>query len=238
MSQTLHTVSVPPLETIPGLVHGFERRLGPPGWETREAGRRRVGMALSTLGRLFFLRQVHSATILKAPWEGTPEGDAATANGPGLLLAIETADCLPILVVDPPRRAVAAVHAGWRGTAKGIARRAVETMVDSGSRPLDLLVAIGPGIGPCCYEVGDELRASFGRGGEEFFRTGRSGRPHLDLRAANKAQLLEAGIPAGQTYDIDDCTHCQADLYHSYRREGQGGGRMTSYVGWALPGPE
>jgi YfiH family protein len=236
MAATLRVATAPALARIAGLVHGFEQRLGPAGWEERAAGRARVAAALADRGRLHLLKQVHGAEVREAPWEGRPEGDAALAGRAGLILGIETADCLPVLLVDPARRAVGAAHAGWRGTVAGASGAAVAALVARGSRPADLVAAVGPGIGPCCYEVGPELALAFGPGGEVFFRTGPRGRPHLDVRAANVAQLRAAGVPEAQIHHVDDCTCCRADLYHSYRREGRGAGRMISYVGWAEPG--
>jgi YfiH family protein len=236
MAGTLRVATVAPLSRIGGLVHGFEQRLVPAGWEERDAGRARVAGALAGHGRLHLLKQVHGTVVREAPWEGRPEGDAAVAVGPGLLLGIETADCLPVLLIDPVRRHAAAAHAGWRGTAAGVAREAVAALVARGSRPGDLEAALGPGIGPCCYEVGPELVEAFGPGGESFFRPGPRDRPHLDVRAANVAQLRAAGVPEAQIHHVDDCTYCRADLYHSYRRDGRGAGRMISYVGWAAPG--
>ena len=101
-----------------------------------------------------------------------------------------------------------------------------------GSRPEDLLAALGPGIGPCCYEVGDELREAFGASGAGFFRPGPNGRLHLDVRAANARQLLDAGLRPGAIHHVADCTRCRADLYHSYRRDGKAAGRMISFVGF------
>ena len=101
-----------------------------------------------------------------------------------------------------------------------------------GSRPEDLLAALGPGIGPCCYEVGDELREAFGTAGAGVFRPGPNGRPHLDVRAANVRQLLDAGLRPGAIHHVADCTRCRADLYHSYRRDGKAAGRMISFVGF------
>jgi hypothetical protein len=124
------------------------------------------------------------------------------------------------------------VHAGWRGTAAGVAAAAVEALRASGSRPEDLLAALGPAIGPCCYEVGEELRAAFGARGAEFFRPGSRGRPHLDVRSANRSQLVDSGLAPERIHDVGECTFCRADLYHSYRRDGPGGGRMLSYVGF------
>jgi YfiH family protein len=235
MAATLRSATVPALGELPGLVHGFEQRLGPAGWEERDAGRARVANALGHHGRLCLLKQVHGTRVRRAPWEGRPEGDAALADQPGMVLGIETADCLPVLLVDPRRRVVAAAHAGWRGTAAGVTRSAVRALVEGGSRPEDLVAALGPGIGACCYEVGGELLAAFGPGGEAFFRPGPRGKPHLDVRAANLAQLLAAGVPGDRIHHVADCTSCRADLYHSYRRDGPRSGRMINYIGWAAP---
>lgn len=225
----LRTATVPAFAAVPGLVHGFERRLGPSGWETRADSRRRVAAALEPDGRLYLLRQVHGSTVVQVPWEREPDADASAASSPRQFLGIETADCLPVLIVDPRRRVVAAAHAGWRGTAAAVGVRAVEALVAGGSRPDDLLVALGPAIGPCCYEVGEELRSTFE---PAFFRPGPRGRPHLDVRAVNRTQLTGAGVPADQITAIDDCTFCHADDYHSYRREGKGAGRMINFVGF------
>jgi YfiH family protein len=230
MTLTLATLAA--LDSLPGLVHGFERRRGEARAETREESRARVGSALDGRGRLLLLQQVHGATVVEAPWSGTPEADAAVAVVRGWLLGIETADCLPVLLVDPRRRAVAAAHAGWRGTAAGVVRRAVEALVARGSSPADLVAALGPGIGPCCYEVGEELRAAFGPDGAAFFAPGPRGRPHLDVRAANVRQLVDAGVRPEAIHHLDECTACRADLYHSYRRDGKGGGRMISFIGY------
>src|SRR5437867_2937333 len=207
----LRTVTAPALDRVPGLIHGFEQRLGPARGEEREEARRRVAQALAGRGRLLLLKQVHGIEVTVAPWEERPEADAAVATGPRLLLGIETADCLPILIVDPRRRTVAAAHAGWRGTASGVAARAVEGLVAAGSAREDLLAALGPSIGPCCYEVGEELREAFGPGGAAFFRPGPRGLPHLDLRAANLEQLVAAGLPTRQIHHVRDCTACRAD---------------------------
>lgn len=233
MRAGLRLVTVPHLAALPGLVHGFEQRLGPAGWESREAGRARMTAALAPVGRLLLLKQMHGTAVQAAPWEGTPEADASVAEAPGLLLGIETADCLPVLIVDSRRRVVAAAHAGWRGTASGVTAQAVGALLARGSDPGDLLAALGPGIGPCCYEVGPELRQAFGAGGEELFRPGSNGKPHLDVRAANRRQLLSAGLRPECILSLDDCTFCRSDLYYSFRREGKGAGRMISFVGFS-----
>lgn len=234
---TLRAATVPALDTVPGLVHGFEQRTGLTGAETREESRRRVASALHDRGRLFLMKQIHGNTVVEAPWEGAPEADGSTAARPGLFLGIETADCLPVLLVDPVRRTVSAAHAGWRGTAAGVAGKAAQALVAAGSFPADLMAALGPSIGPCCYEVGDELRVVFGPAGETFFRPGPRGRPHLDVRAANLRQLVAAGLREDRIHHIPDCTACRPDLYHSYRRDGAGGGRMISFIGFAGRAP-
>jgi YfiH family protein len=233
-SMTLQAVTVPSLAAVPGLVHGFERRDGrPPFAETRDETRRRVSDALAARGRLLLLRQVHGARVVHAPWEGTPEADAAVGGGAGVLLGIETADCLPVFVVDPRRRVLAAAHAGWRGAAQGIAGHAVDALVADGSRPEDLRAALGPCIGSCCYEVGEEVREAFGRHADGLFRPGPAGRPHFDLRAASTRQLAAAGVSPSAIAQVDECTRCHPELYHSYRRDGRGAGRMINFVGFA-----
>jgi len=225
------TVSL--LAAVPGLVHGFERRDGAPSFaETRDETRRRVAEALAPYGRLLLLKQVHGALVVRAPWEGAPEADAAVATESGDLVGIETADCLPVFVVDPRRRALAAAHAGWRGTAQGVATRAVEALEARGSRPGDLVAALGPCIGPCCYEVGEDVRAAFAARAEGLFRPGPAGRPHFDLRSANAHQLVAAGLREEAIAHVEECTRCRGDLYHSYRRDGRGAGRMINFVGF------
>jgi YfiH family protein len=235
VTDRLRAARVPLLDAVPGLVHGFERRRPQAGEETREAARARVQAALDQ-GRLLLLKQVHGARVERAPWEGRPEADAAVAAAPGLLVGIETADCLPVLLVDPRRRVVAGAHAGWRGTAAGVAGAAVRALVADGSDPADLLAALGPGIGPCCYEVGEDVRTAFGPAGAAFFRPGTRGRPHLDVPGANRAQLLAEGLRPAHIAAVDECTHCRADLYHSYRRDGVAAGRMINFVGFGTAG--
>jgi YfiH family protein len=230
----LRTTTLPAFDAIPGLLHGFERRLPACGRESREAGRARVAAALAARGRLHLLKQAHGARVARAPWQGFPEADAATAAAPGLLLGIETADCLPILLVDPQRRAVAAIHAGWRGTAAGVTRAGVAALVADGSRVDDLLAALGPCIGACCYEVGEELRTAFGSAAEGLFRHGPRGRPHFDLRLANARQLEASGVKPACVGHVAECTFCVRDAYHSFRREGAGAGRMLSFVGFEV----
>jgi YfiH family protein len=168
------------------------------------------------------LDQIHSARVLRADRVGrAASADALIANIPGLAISIRTADCLPILLADPEHRAIAAVHAGWRGSAGEIVRRALDSMrAEFDTSPERIIAAIGPGIGKCCYEVGEEVARKFG--------LGVAGK--LDLAAINREQLISAGIPASQIDTLGLCTMCDPGRFHSYRRDGDAAGRMVSFV--------
>jgi len=177
-------------------------------------------------------RQVHSDRVVKVEgaWLGEPpEADALITNRPGLTLSVRTADCLPILIADGRNRAVAAIHAGWRGTVACIAAKTVGALGDQyGSRPEELWAAIGAGIGNCCFEVGPEVTAQF----QAFFpEREMSGRTRIDLAEANRRQLEGAGIQPGHIRVFNGCTKCGADLFHSWRRDGSASGRMTAAIG-------
>ncbi len=272
----IRVLQVPALTRIPWLVHGFSTRpggvspldgekvlnLGFTEWDSREnvlENRRRFQSALGASDlKLISLKQIHSDVIHlfdAAPTEPC-RGDASATNRPGLLLGVQTADCVPILLVDPKKRAIAAVHAGWRGTLQRIVVKAIGQMqMHFGSKPTDLLAAIGPSIGCCCYEVGTEVaiqfQSQFADAPEWFdeFRTGDEPNPiqwlnmmppgHqpppknvlLDLRKANRAQLLGAGLRAPSISVSDLCTACRRDLLFSYRKEGLQSGRLMSVIG-------
>jgi YfiH family protein len=150
------------------------------------------------------------------------EGDALIEDQPGSVVAVKTADCIPVLLVDERRRAVAAVHAGWRGTAAGIAVGAVAAMGRGfGTKAEDLHAAIGPGIGKCCYEVGAEVAERFGG----------QGRGHIDLAAANRRQLEESGVTPQRIYASNLCTMCRSEEFDSFRRDQAAAGRMYSFAG-------
>jgi YfiH family protein len=222
--------SAPLLDQIPGLVHGFGRRGAGPV-ESREATERRLSATLEAGERLFLPRQVHGAHVVEAPWRESPEADAALTRRDGLFVAVRTADCLPVLVADPGRRLAVAAHAGWRGTVAGVCARSVESLVACGARAGDLVAVIGPGIGVCCYEVGSEVVDAFGGPDSALFEPGRQ-RHQLNLRLANRRQLERAGLRPDHVHDVDECTACRPELYHSFRRDGAASGRMISYIGW------
>ncbi len=150
-----------------------------------------------------------------------PNTDTLITNEPGVPLLLRYADCTPILIYDPARRAMALVHSGWRGTVQAAARAASEALTaEFGSRPADMVAAIGPSIGPCCYEVGEEVtdavRAAFAQP-EGLLPKPNGGRHHFDLWAANRRWLREAGI--GRVEVAELCTACRTDEFYSYRAE-------------------
>ena len=157
------------------------------------------------------------------------EGDALITSTPGILLVIRTADCLPILIADPVQKAIAAVHAGWRGTAQQILLQAVRAMSDRfGSRPQDLVIAIGPAIGECCYEVGAEVAGQFSNVFPE--RAEFKAPVRINLAEATIRQLRRNGGNVRQIDSSGLCTRCLKDSFHSYRRDGQAAGRMFSAI--------
>ena len=204
-----HVYRVAELDSIEWLEHGFGTRLSD---------------IPARFPNLATLRQAHSAECVAA--EGRAgvlgSGDALLENAPGAVVAVKTADCIPILLVDQRSRAVAAVHAGWRGTVARIAISAVAAMRGSfGSDPRDLHAAIGPGIGQCCYEVGPEVAARFGE----------PGRAHIDLAEANRRQLIEAGVTGRRIYASSLCTMCRPEEFHSFRRDKEAAARLYSFAG-------
>jgi polyphenol oxidase len=203
---------------------------------------------------LVTLRQVHSATVhLVKAEDGALEGRLQTAEGkavlegdglitsqPEVLLGIGTADCVPVLVVDVEKRVVAAFHAGWRGTAAGIVERGIATMREEyGSQVENLVAAVGPSIGACCYTVGDEVRETFGQRfsyADSLFSRHNAGGMSLNLWEANRQQLLKTGIRNSQIVVIKECTACTQDQngqlrYFSHRGEKGVAGRMLNVAG-------
>ena len=232
----------------------------------RECFLRKLG-AVTRLGKgrslwpIVTLRQIHSDIIRF--FEFVPEvglvGDGMITATPGLLLAIQTADCLPVIIVDTKRHAVGVFHAGWRGTVKRIVEKGVGEMNRCfGSSPRDLKAAIGPGIRGCCYEVGEEVRTKFDSQfgyADRLFREVKESDPvrekypllfltarapghgevppkiFLDLVEANRQQLLAAGVAKKNIESSDLCTNCHPELLFSYRAEKGKTGRMMGVAG-------
>ena len=254
---------------------------GDPAKNVRENRRRLVARLGAKNMQLILQRQIHSDLIrvldgagfpapsphgsgrppARSSRMGSPAGDALITDRPGLLLAVLVADCLPILLVDARQRVVAALHCGWRGTARRLAGKAVGRMrLLFGSRPEDLWAAIGPGIGSCCYAVGpevvEEFTSQFSYADDTLLVT--RTRPlsplelkrnimihplrsnfglrvkketYLDLPRANFQQLRDAGVRARQIYSASLCTSCHPELFFSHRRDAGHTGRMMGVVG-------
>ena len=271
------------LEKFPWLIHGFSTRtggfsalyggnalnLGFTKQDSRSAIEQNRKAFLQELGAtkrrslrpLVTLRQIHSDIIhcISEPPNAVLAGDGLITSNPGILLAVQTADCLPVILVDAKRRAVGTFHAGWRGTLKRIVEKGVGEMRRwFGTKPGDIRAAIGPGIHNCCYEVGPEVREKFESQfsyANELFRelkefdsirekypllflsarppghTSLHSRIFLDLVEANRRQLISAGVPPKNISVSELCTACRPDLLFSYRAEKGNTGRMMGAVG-------
>jgi len=275
------------LSALPWLVHGFSTRVGGSSRaygkgdlnlgftkdDAKAAVERNRAAFLQELGAttktgvrqtswpLITIRQIHSDIIrfVDSPAEEPLVGDGLITSTPGLLLTVQTADCIPIMLVDAKRHAAGVFHAGWRGTVKRIVEKGVGEMRRYfGSRPRDLKAAIGPGIQGCCYEVGEEVRINFESQfeyGAKLFREVKDSDPvrekypmlfltarapghselptriFLDLVEANRRQLLAAGVPKRNIETSPFCTNCNPDSFFSYRAEKGKTGRMMAAVG-------
>lgn len=244
------------------ITHGFSTRIGgvslPPyaalnlafhvgdGLYNVVENRRRFCQALGLrLEDLTAGEQVHSDVVRVLTGEdrgcgaftydtALPGTDGFVTAEPGVVLSSYYADCVPLFIADPVRRAVALAHGGWKGTVKRIGARTIEAMhARFGTRAADCLVGIGPAIGPCCYEVDEQviapLRAEFPQW-EELAVPKEKGHWDLDLWAANRRVFLDAGVPAEQIEVSKLCTSCRTDLFFSYRAEQGRTGRMASMI--------
>lgn len=210
------------------------RGVAPPGSPSpTESLARRLARAAGA-GTLPIVRatQVHgrrAAVIRERPGAGATveagECDVLATDLSGVALAVQTADCVPILLCAPG--AVATAHAGWRGSAAGSAQAAVDALRQLGAEPRQTQAWMGPSIGSCCYAVGGEVAALFAG---DFARQGCAGKFHLDLKGVNRAQLEAAGIPPDAISVHPACTQCGGDRFASYRRDGAAAGRMIGLV--------
>src|SRR5262245_28306030 len=222
-----------PSDLPEGLVVAFSGRGHAPEGEATPTAylSRRFSRALGLDGMpIHWAHQVHgnAATAVRAAGAGeTNVGscDAIVTALPRTAVVVQSADCVPILLASPS--AVGAAHAGWRGSAKNMAREAVRALDALGVAPSTLRAWLGPSVGPCCYEVNGEVAAQFAG---DFVRMGCSGRPRLDLRNVNVSQLEEAGVPRASISVHPACTKCGGDKYASYRRDGAKAGRMIALV--------
>lgn len=203
----------PRLSEFSWLWHGFGTRMAD-GWP----------------GEYTSLKQIHSDIVRLVDTAGScsGEGDALVTAGPGVRIGVRTADCVPLLLVDPDNRAVAAIHAGWRGTVSEVARKSVEAMKRAfNSQPARLHAAIGPCIAECCFEVGREVASEF----HPWFPDWNT-RTHIDLVSVNAKQLKEAGLIEDHIDVANLCTVCDPEgRFHSFRRDKDRSGRMVAAVG-------
>jgi len=178
---------------------------------------------------LFLAKQVHGDLLTRAPFQGRPEADAVWSDRAGAAVGVVTADCVPILVAHASGRFVCAIHAGWRGSAARIAAKTVRALVAAtGAAPGELVAAIGPHVGSCCYEVDAPVIRAI----PERSVLGPAAKPEhamLDLFALNRLQLVGAGVPARAIERVGGCTMCDPDLYFSYRRD-RVAGRMLHFA--------
>jgi len=196
---------------------------------------RALGVEMEALVRM---RQVHGAEVFVAGRNGkdlsapsSPEADIAVSDDPALALSVRTADCVPVLLADRRTGAVAAVHAGWKGTAAGAAMVAVRALASRfGTSASDIVAGVGPSIGPCCYEVGPDLTRHFSAHPDAASWFSRDAKPRLDLWRATRDQLVRAGVAAAQIQVCALCTFDHPRLFHSYRRDGAGAGRLVAAI--------
>lgn len=258
MTATLPLLRFPSLAVFPGLVHAVSTRQGgvsPAPYaslnlststgdsrENVDANHRRLAAALGVPRERFTTTwQVHSTRVVRATADNAggmvDKADGIITDTPGLPLTQRYADCTPLLVYDPRRHAVGLGHAGWRGTVAGMATALVQAMTASfGSDPGDLVAVVGPAIGPCCYEVGQEVveavRSAFPEAQTLLFSptngVSSPAKPHFDLWAANRWQLEQAGV--GQVEVAGVCTRCQHDTFFSHRGDGGRTGRFGAVM--------
>jgi polyphenol oxidase len=238
-----------------GFVHGFTTRAGgvsAPPFDTFNLGgkwgddpasvaenQRRLGRAVG--GRPYVARQVHGTAIARVRAADAPEAvarleaDGLCSDAPAVVLGVFVADCIPALIADPRTGAFAAVHAGWRGTVAGVLPAAVRALGNEfGARPGDLRIALGPAIGPCCFEVGAEVVAAFialfpdacDRGVAVPSPRGAPGKSNVDLKAANRLLLERADVSPDAIDAGPECTYCDRARFFSFRRDGSATGQQ------------
>ncbi len=244
---SIHYLTIPALEKAEEILHAFTTRQD--GLGARNNGIKQasdwfpVAEAFGIKpGRVITVNQVHGENIVRIDAQGliggeidprTIEADAMITNAPEIAIGVETADCVPVLLFDPATPAVAAVHAGWRSTVKKIVQKAVNRMQDEfGSNPSTMVAAIGPAIGPECYEVDEPVMASV-RNTFPFWKdiaaSRGNGRWNLDLVKANRLELMQIGLSDKNIHSLGLCTSCRRDLFYSFRVEGRTG-RMLSVI--------
>jgi YfiH family protein len=256
-----HHIQIVRSSVIPaGFVHGFPERTGGISTGPRaslnlgarwgddranvEANRKLLAeYAGYDPAQLVATRHVHGTNVWRIgePLAPDAEFDGLVCDRPGPVLGAFAADCIPMLFAEPEARVCGAAHAGWRGTVNGVGPNTIARMVEAGARADRIRVALGPSIGPCCFEVGpevvDEFRAALGDlpglvvRGPVPGTPGRPAKDHIDLRVAARAFLERAGVKPENIDDRPPCTKCEADRFFSYRRDGKEGGVHMGFIG-------
>jgi YfiH family protein len=249
MTIRLHRSSVIPSE---GFTHGFPERTGGVSTGLRaslnlgvrwgddranvETNRRRLAEhAGYDPAQLQIMRHVHGTAVWQVgePVPDDAEFDGLVCNQVGPVLAAFAADCIPLVFAEPEARLCGSAHAGWRGTVAGVAGNVIARLVALGGRAGAVRVALGPSIGPCCFEVGPEVvdafRAAFGA--RPGLVVAGPNKDHIDLRVAMRAQLERAGVAPEAIDDQPPCTRCEAERFFSYRRDGKAGGMHMGFIG-------
>jgi YfiH family protein len=246
----------PHIEATERLVHAFSTRragVSPPPFhslnlsfkigdresrveENREILARAFGLSSSGL---FTVNQVHGDRVFIVDFPrgadfSRPSCDAIITDRPGIAIGVLTADCVPILLFDPDHRAAAAIHVGWKGTSRDLPGKTVRTMIDRfNTQPETLRAAVGPSIGPCCYEVDDRVYVAFSHRHDRWSRWAQvvsSGSWMLNLPQANIDLLVESGVLQENIELLDICTHCERDLFYSHRRDNGTTGRQIAFI--------
>jgi YfiH family protein len=251
---TLDLLRSPLLDGVPGIVHAFTTRKGgasrgplaslnlsPRVGDTREALEENRSRLLTELGRpdavFVLVKQMHGGDVVEVTRFASRsiQADGVWTRDRAALLAVLVADCVPILLASKDGKAVAAVHAGWRGTQARIAARAVERLVAGGFPAANLIAAIGPAIGPCCFEIGADveaaLRLAFPTAGDAI-RAAPEGKRVADLWALNRMALVDAGVPAASIDVLTTCVSCDAERFYSHRRDKGETGRQAGVIGF------
>jgi hypothetical protein len=200
------------------------------GFSTRTASNDELDRLLAVAsGDLRGVKQVHSARVIemRAETSENEEADAIVSRN-GIAISVRTADCVPILVADEASGAVAAIHAGWRGVVSGVVPSAVEMLARDRSQ---LIAAIGPSIGSCCFEVGADVAEKIADASNASVITRRVGeKAFVDLRRAVRIQLARLGVADSKIEDVAGCTYCEKELFFSYRRDGANAGRLIAAI--------
>lgn len=249
-------IKVPHWENYKGLLHGFAGRRGGKsvgpysglnvshlvGDDPKVVSQNLCDLKLAVGihdGRIVTMRQVHGDHIVEIKdrkLKEAGEADGMVTGEPNVFPAVLTADCVPLLFVAAEQRLVAAVHAGWRGTLAGIADKTVRLLKSQhGVDASQLEVALGPSIGPCCYEVKEDVSGPLMKKWGKLMTPSilvNEGKLFIHLRRLNRDILRAAGVPGNQLYQIGPCTSCAAEEFFSYRRERSETGRQLSFVGW------